>query len=95
MSQRLTGDRESDAESSPTPSPTAAIGRYDPVLEIRLEAMRALLARIRPGSDAEALRALRAAFPGSSLPERVAVLGHDPEGRARDPSADEGDRSDR
>ena len=48
--------------------------RYDQALEIRLMAMRALLERVRPGSDAEALHALRAAFPGSSLAERVAVL---------------------
>lgn len=43
-------------------------------LEVRLAAMRAVLARARPGSDAEALRILRSAFPESSLTERVAIL---------------------
>jgi hypothetical protein len=36
--------------------------------------MRSLLARMSPASDAEALKALRDAFPQSSLAERVAVL---------------------
>jgi hypothetical protein len=53
---------------------SSVFGRYDQALEIRLMAMRALLQRVRPGSDAEALHALRAAFPGSSLAERVSVL---------------------
>lgn len=47
---------------------------YDPVLEDRVAAMHAMLTRMRPGSDAEALRALRDAFPEASLSERVAVL---------------------
>jgi hypothetical protein len=53
---------------------SSGLGRYDQALEIRLSAMRALLARVRPRSHAEALHALRAAFPGSSLAERVSVL---------------------
>lgn len=53
--------------------------RHDPspharVVEARLADMRALLVRMRPTSDAEALQALRAAFPGTSLSDRVAVL---------------------
>lgn len=47
---------------------------YDPILEDRVAAMHAMLTRMRPGSDAEALRALRDAFPEASLSERVAVL---------------------
>lgn len=43
-------------------------------LDARIAEMRSLLARMRPGSDAEALKALRDAFPQSSLAERVAVL---------------------
>ncbi len=42
--------------------------------ELRLAEMRAHLARTRPTSDAEALQMLRAAFPGTSLSDRVAVL---------------------
>ncbi len=53
---------------------TASERAYDPALEARLTAMRGFLARMRPGSDSEALRALRAAFPETSLTERVAVL---------------------
>ncbi len=48
------------------------------VLEARLADMRDLLARMRPTSDAEALQALRAAFPGTSLSDRVAVLSGRP-----------------
>jgi len=47
---------------------------YDPALEDRVAAMHAMLTRTRPGSDAEALKALRDAFPEASLSERVAVL---------------------
>lgn len=67
------GDAAAVARASSAPGGD----RYDRTLEDRLKAMRALLARVRPGSDAEALHALRAAFPGSSLSERVAVLGRD------------------
>lgn len=72
--------------SPPADRPESAIssvsGRYDQELEIRLMAMRALLQRVRPGSHAEALHALRAAFPGSSLAERVSVLSGEAEGPA-------------
>ncbi len=61
---------------------SSVFGDYDQALEIRLMAMRALLQRVRPGSDAEALHALRAAFPGSSLAERVSVLSSEAEGSA-------------
>ena len=49
------------------------------VIDARLVEMRALLARMRPASDAEALRALRSAFPETSLATRVAAIssGHD------------------
>lgn len=40
----------------------------------RIAEMRAHLARIRPTSDAEALRSLRTAFPDVSLAVRVAAL---------------------
>lgn len=53
------------------PPPAVA---YAPALETRLTAMRALVARLEPGSDAEALRLLRAAFPETSLAERVTAL---------------------
>lgn len=40
----------------------------------RLAEMRALLVRVRPSSDAEALRCLRSAFPDASLAARVAAM---------------------
>jgi len=40
----------------------------------RLAEMRALLVRVRPSSDAEALRCLRSAFPEASLAARVAAI---------------------
>ena len=73
MSQLLRDDAGS-TDDRPNCANSAEMLRYDRTLEIRLTAMRALLERVRPGSDAEALHALRAAFPGSSLSERVAVL---------------------
>ena len=54
--------------------PPAGERGWNPILEDRVAAMRAMLASIRPGSDAEALKALRAAFPETTLAERVAVL---------------------
>ncbi|TBW40880.1 hypothetical protein EYW49_01635 [Siculibacillus lacustris] len=50
--------------------------QFSPVLESRIVAMRALLGRMRPQSDAEALQALRSAFPDASLADRVAALSH-------------------
>lgn len=47
---------------------------YTTTLDVRFSDMRALLARVRPSTDAEALRALRTAFPGTSLSDRVAAL---------------------
>ena len=43
-------------------------------LDSRIAEMRAHLARMRPASDAEALRTLRAAFPDASLATRVAAM---------------------
>ena len=40
----------------------------------RIAAMRLILKMARPGSHAEALRALREAFPDASLAERVQAL---------------------
>ena len=47
---------------------------YSEAVEARMAAMRALLEEMRPASDAEALRALRAAFPETSLAARVAAI---------------------
>ncbi len=47
---------------------------YSATLEERLVEMRAHLARMRPESDAEALQALRAAFPETTLSARVAAI---------------------
>jgi hypothetical protein len=43
-------------------------------VDARIAEMRAHLARTRPTSDAEALKALRAAFPDVSLAVRVAAI---------------------
>lgn len=51
-----------------TPMPHAA------AIDGRVQEMRALLARTRPASDAEALRFLRSAFPEASLAARVAAM---------------------
>ncbi len=40
----------------------------------RMAEMRALLVRVRPSSDAEALRCLRSAFPDATLAARVAAI---------------------
>lgn len=45
-----------------------------PAVEKRVQEMRALLSRVRPSSDAEALQALRTAFPEASLAARVAAM---------------------
>ncbi len=47
---------------------------FSATVESRLSEMRALLARMQPSSDAEALQALRAAFPEASLSTRVAAI---------------------
>lgn len=54
--------------------PSSSERGWNPLIEDRVAGMRAMLATMRPGSDAEALRALRAAFPEATLAERVAVL---------------------
>ncbi len=43
-------------------------------IDARITEMRAFLARMRPSSDAEALKCLRDAFPEASLSARVAVI---------------------
>jgi hypothetical protein len=48
---------------------------YDPELEARIKAMRAFLDALDPGTDAEALKLLRQAFPELPLAERVAACG--------------------
>jgi hypothetical protein len=53
--------------------PDASEPGYGAELETRIGGMRALLAAIRPGSDAEALRVLREAFPDLPLAERVSA----------------------
>ena len=78
MSQQLR-KQPSPTMTRPESDIPSVFGGYDQALEIRLMAMRALLQRVRPGSDAEALHALRAAFPGSSLAERVSVLSGEAE----------------
>lgn len=45
-----------------------------PVRGGRVDEMRALLVRVAPTSDAEALQALRVAFPEASLAARVAAI---------------------
>ncbi|MCE1235209.1 MAG: transferase [Hyphomicrobiales bacterium] len=50
----------------PTPAEAA--------IDARIVEMRAHLARMRPASDAEALKALRHAFPDVSLAVRVAAM---------------------
>ena len=45
----------------------------DPI-DDRIAEMRAFLAKMRPQSDAEALKCLRSAFPDASLAARVAVI---------------------
>lgn len=51
-----------------TPTPHGA------AIDARVADMRALLARMRPASDAEALQCLRSAFPNASLAARVAAM---------------------
>ncbi len=43
-------------------------------VSVRMNRMTQLLKSARPRTDAEALRLLRGAFPGSSLAERVAAI---------------------
>jgi len=62
-----------DTMVAPSPAPFEP-SRRETDLDRRIAAMRAMLALARPGSDAEALRVLRDAFPETTLAERVAVL---------------------
>ena len=64
------GERRVLGECPPgwTPTPHGA------VIDARVTEMRALLARMRPVSDSEALQCLRRAFPESSLAARVAAM---------------------
>lgn len=62
--------RRATGESPPGHDPND----YSEAVEARMAAMRALLEEMRPASDAEALRALRAAFPETSLAARVAAI---------------------
>lgn len=48
---------------------------YEASLEARIAGMRAFLTALGPDSDAEALRALREAFPDLPLAERVKACG--------------------
>ncbi|MER2606319.1 MAG: hypothetical protein ABTQ29_10835 [Siculibacillus sp.] len=54
--------------------PGHAATPYSPLIDARVAEMRALLSRMRASSDAEALRALRSAFPDTSLAARVAAI---------------------
>lgn len=47
---------------------------FEAQLAERLAAMRSLVAAMKTETDAEALKLLREAFPGSRLTERVAAL---------------------
>lgn len=49
---------------------------FSQALEERMRAMHELLGRMRPETDAEALHALRNAFPASSLADRVKAVAH-------------------
>lgn len=62
--------RRATGESPPGHDPND----YSEAVEARMAAMRALLEEMRPASDAEALRALRTAFPETSLAARVAAI---------------------
>jgi len=46
----------------------------DAPITTTMNRMRRLLKTVRPATDAEALRMLRAAFPQTSLGERIAAL---------------------
>ena len=69
-SRRSTSDRPAMGECPPGRDPA----HYLTPMEARIEEMRALLAQMRPESDAEALQALRTAFPEASLAARVAAI---------------------
>lgn len=80
---RTRSDTDGAASGRPAAREPAALGEcppgrdpgdYSPTLEARLAEMRAHLARMRPGSDAEALQALRTAFPETTLAARVAAI---------------------
>lgn len=48
--------------------------------DLHVAEMQALLVRVRPASDAEALRCLRSAFPDATLEARVAAITALPRG---------------
>ena len=62
--------RRATGESPPGHDPND----YSEAVAARMAEMRSLLEQMRPASDAEALRALRAAFPETSLAARVAAI---------------------
>lgn len=64
------GDRRVLGECPPDWGAMPAAAKFDS----RVAEMRALLVRVRPASDAEALRCLRSAFPDASLEARVAAI---------------------
>lgn len=59
------------------PDPDAEVRAARGALDARIAAMRRVLELARPGSHAEALRALRDAFPDAALSERIAALERD------------------
>lgn len=63
------------AVPAPVKSPSAGFGPTLIPQASSVDEMRAFLARARPGSAADALRLLRAAFPDAPLAERVAACG--------------------
>lgn len=69
---RPTADSERTVlgECPPGYDPSQTSGAVGP----RIAEMRALLTRMRPASDAEALQALRMAFPEAALSTRVAAI---------------------
>ena len=62
--------RRATGESPPGHDPND----YSEAIESRMAEMRALLEQMSPATDAEALKALRAAFPETSLAARVAAI---------------------
>lgn len=68
----VVGDSETGAMAEDGP---VLPNRYDARLEERIAAMRAFLSLRGPGTDSEALRLLRTAFPDLPLAERVAAFG--------------------
>jgi hypothetical protein len=54
--------------------PDSATAAAEPPITAAMNRMTQMLKAVRPASDAEALRMLRAAFPQTSLSERIAAL---------------------